>query len=150
MILWLLLLLPVSVGCKKIPASFHQSSINQSQLVDAPIPKDWVIDGKPVARSLDLTGFEGHGYTTGLWDCSEGTFNWYFHADEFVHILEGDVVVRGDDGKEAHLKVGDVAHFTAGSHTVWKVPNYVKKLWVLDNKPEDLFRRIQRKLTKER
>ena len=68
--------------------------------------------------------------TAGLWDCSAGTFTWIFRRDEIVHIVEGEVRVH--DGPTTHVLVpGCVAYFPRGLETVWEVPTYVKKAFVL-------------------
>ncbi|WP_204349929.1 cupin domain-containing protein, partial [Serratia marcescens] len=44
-----------------------------------------------------------------------------------VHIIEGEVIVRGDDTPERTLRPGDAALFRAGTWATWHVPHYVRK-----------------------
>ena len=75
-----------------------------------------------IARSGDGTA------VSVIWDCTAGEFEWRFGVDETVHILQGDVFVRGATGGERRLVVGDVAFFASGSVTYWRVESYVRKL----------------------
>jgi uncharacterized protein len=98
------------------------------EMRDDPINPAWVIEGTPVARNFVLSRSLDNAATTLLWDCSAGAFNWYYDIDETVFVLEGSVVVRDDNGVEHHLGPGDHALFRAGSHAVWRVENYVRKV----------------------
>jgi uncharacterized cupin superfamily protein len=100
----------------------------KAQLEPSPINPAWVIEGKPVARNFLVSkSLDGSGFTY-LWDCTAGVFNWYYDIDETVYIIEGSVTVRDDNGKEWHLTAGDHVLFRAGSHAVWRVENYVRKV----------------------
>jgi uncharacterized protein len=95
-----------------------------------PIPAVNVIEGTPIARSTGLTASDCGTVTTCIWDCTAGRFHWNFDVDEVVHILDGEVHVTEDDGTETVLRTGDVGHFPLGSHSIWHVPQYVRKLAV--------------------
>ncbi len=98
------------------------------QMQPCPIHAAWVIEGNPVARNCMLSRSTDGGAWTLLWDCTSGLFNWHYDIDETVYVLEGSVVVRDDDGVEHVLGPGDQALFRAGSHAVWRVENYVRKV----------------------
>ena len=117
----------------------------------APINPTWVIEGKPLARnylvskSLDASGF------TYLWDYTEGVFNWHYDVDETVYIIEGSATIRDDEGKEWQLTPGDHALFRAGSHAVWRVEKYVRKVAFFHQPipaPLSFLARAVRKLTR--
>jgi uncharacterized protein len=98
------------------------------EMKPAPINPSWVIEGAPVTRNFMLSQSIDKSATTFLWDCTAGVFNWYYDIDETVYVLEGSVIVRDDNGVEHHLGPGDHALFRAGSHAVWRVENYVRKV----------------------
>jgi uncharacterized cupin superfamily protein len=98
------------------------------ELHSAPIPKEWVIAGNPQARAADMAQSPDGTCTSAQWDCSAGTFYWYFGLEETIHILEGDVVVRDADGGQRRLCQGDVAVMPANGWMIWHVQNYVRKL----------------------
>lgn len=100
----------------------------QKPLEAMPVPSHWIREGEPVATATMLTESRDKRYRSGIWECTAGTFEWHFELDEIVHILEGEVIVT-HDGTELHLRPGDVAHFPAGTSTVWHVPERVRKFF---------------------
>jgi uncharacterized protein len=112
----------------------------RTDLRPLPIEPAWIKDGTPVARSLTLSRSPDSLLTAGLWDCTAGQFIWIFRRDEIVHVLEGEVRVH--DGDVTHVLVpGCVAYFPHGLETVWEVPTYVKKAFVLRAAPPTPLRR---------
>ncbi len=103
---------------------------SRTDLALQPIEPSWIKEGAPVARAVTLSESPDTLLTAGLWDCTAGTFTWIFGSDEIVHILEGEVHVR-DGAATHHLVPGSVAYFPAGLETVWQVPTYVKKSFIL-------------------
>jgi uncharacterized cupin superfamily protein len=103
---------------------------SRADLLPQPIEPSWIKSGTPMARALTLSESPDTFLTTGLWECTAGTFTWIFPVDEIVHILEGEVSVR--DGNTTHVLVpGSVCYFPRGLETVWEVPKYVKKSFVM-------------------
>jgi uncharacterized cupin superfamily protein len=94
----------------------------------APIRPEWVIAGWPQARAVELARSPDGTSTSAQWDCTAGTFHWYFFVEETIHILEGEVLVRRPDGRHALLRAGDVAVMPANTWMVWHVERYVRKL----------------------
>ncbi|MES5098155.1 cupin domain-containing protein [Agrobacterium sp. BA1120] len=102
-----------------------------SQTMDmkpSPINPDWIIAGAPQARMADHSRSGDRAAYTALWDCTSGTFRWFFGWDETVHILEGEVHVTAEDGSVHELRAGDVAYFKAGTWATWRVDTYVRKV----------------------
>ena len=107
---------------------------SRTDLRPLPIDPGWIKKGDPAARSVTLSKSPDGLLTAGLWDCTSGTFTWIFRRDEIVHILEGEVRVH--DGPTRHVLVpGCVAFFPCGLETIWEVPTYVKKAFVLRAAP---------------
>jgi uncharacterized protein len=105
-----------------------QSSHIGKALESLPIEPESIIEGAPVATALTLTESKDKRYRCGIWDCTAGTFHWFFVLDEIVHILEGEVFIEYK-GQTMHLRVGDVAYFPFGAATVWRVPSRVRKFF---------------------
>lgn len=107
------------------PVIFSKSDV---ELQPSPIKAGWIVEGRPVARNAILSRSEDQTACTIVWDCSKGKFNWYYDFDETVHFIEGSVTI--DDGHSpAHtFGPGDVLFFPAGSHAVWTVDNYIRKV----------------------
>jgi uncharacterized protein len=98
------------------------------EMKPSPIVPAWVIEGTPIARNFVLSRSDDATATPLLWDCTAGVFNWHYDIDETVFVLEGSVTVIDDDGVEHRLGPGDHALFRAGSHAVWRVEDYVRKV----------------------
>jgi len=130
-------------------AAILTGDARRRDLDDAPITVEHVLEGAPVARSVQLTASDDGLVTTHLWDCTAGRFHWYFGVDEIVHILDGEVHVTDDRGETVTLRTGDVGHFALHSHSIWHVPEYVRKLAVhRAPKPVALPVRAFRKLSR--
>jgi uncharacterized cupin superfamily protein len=93
-----------------------------------PIRPEWVIAGSPQARAVELVRSPDGTCTSAQWECTAGTFHWYFWVEETVHILDGEVLVRDGLGRHALLRAGDVAVMPANTWMVWHVERYVRKL----------------------
>jgi len=113
----------------------------QTALKPGALEPSWILTGNPTTRSLPLAEADDGNLSCGLWDCTAGTFNFYYSCDEIVHILEGEVIVR-EAGATYMLRAGDVAFFPQGLTTVWTVPVYVKKFCIFRSKPRSFLRRI--------
>ena len=73
---------------------YETATIKPESLNSYPIRDEWIIAGSPVARAVELARSPDGVCTSVQWDCTAGTFHWYFGVEETVHILEGEVVVR--------------------------------------------------------
>lgn len=94
------------------------------------LPGEWITEGNPVTRAVPFLSSADGRFYSGLWDSQAGRFSYRYFVDEIVHILEGEVHIRDEAGRETTLRAGDVAHFAKGSVLHWHVPQYVKKLAV--------------------
>lgn len=95
------------------------------------IDPSWVKSGTPTFRGTDVAQSPDGSSVTGLWSCDgPTTFEWQFWSDETVHLLEGQVHVEYL-GKRFTLNPGDNAVFHSGTRAVWHVPQYAKKVFVV-------------------
>lgn len=97
-------------------------------LAASPIPRDWILEGNPVARKKRLAGSSDRLATTMMWDCTAGRFNWFYDEDEVIHVLEGSVVIEDTSGARQRLQAGDTFLFPAGSQYLWTVSSYIRKI----------------------
>src|SRR5882762_5444671 len=100
----------------------------QVDLAPAPIPADWILAGKPEARSKQLVRSRDGASSIMAWSCTAGRFNWRYTVDETVHIISGEVFITDETGEERRLGPGDMAFFPAGSRSIWRVPRQVRTL----------------------
>jgi uncharacterized protein len=114
----------------------------------APIEPSWIIDGNPTARSVALTRGKDGKFASGLWECTAGRFKYIFPDDEVVHILEGEVHLREENGAEHLLRPGDTAYFPQGLTSYWTIPQYLKKFAIFHTPTRSLSQRILGKIKK--
>ena len=98
------------------------------EMKSSPIDPAWVISGAPEARIAEHSHSADKAAMTALWDCTAGTFRWYFGWDETVMILEGEVRVTDENGAVRVLKAGDIAYFAGDTWATWQVDTYVRKI----------------------
>ena len=82
---------------------------------DYPAPFDAACQGRTrrrLARAAGLTqfGVNLQRLPPGQWSSQR---HWHTHDEEFVYVLEGEVVLVTDEGEEV-LRAGDCAGFAAG------------------------------------
>jgi uncharacterized cupin superfamily protein len=99
-----------------------------TEMRSCPINPVWVIEGAPVARTCILSTSLDGSATTLLWDCTSGVFNWHYDIDETVYVLDGCAEIHDDAGRKRVIRTGDHVLFRAGSHAVWRVDSYIRKV----------------------
>ncbi len=107
---------------------FVAASPDFIDLKPSPIQPEWILSGEPKARAAEVARSADGASNTMIWDCTAGSFRWFFGVDETVHIIEGEVFVRDDKDNARLLRAGDVAFFPAGTWMTWRVDNYVRKV----------------------
>ncbi|MBB3976341.1 hypothetical protein GGQ64_001530 [Rhizobium azooxidifex] len=134
MVLKLMLASAIGMAVRTIPAKalpqrpLIAASMDELEMADAPIEPSWILEGTPRARlALHSRGHDDQS-TTAIWDCTAGTFRWYFGWDETVMILEGEVHVVTEDGTERTLRAGDIAYFAGKTWATWRIDSYVRKI----------------------
>lgn len=125
-----------------------QGVTTATDLRPAPLRPDQILDGQPLARSLDLGKSPDGKMSFNLWDVTAGRFSWVYHSDEIIHVLEGEVTIVPKGGAPRTLRPGDVAYFQYGLHTEWTVPVYLKKLAIHRDVDFSLASRVAGKVRK--
>ena len=83
------------------------------------------------------------------WSATAGRFTWdYRDVNEVVTILEGEAFVKTSDGKTHHLHPGVTLSVSAGERAEWHVPNYVRKVAVVQHARRSFLQRATDKLKK--
>jgi uncharacterized cupin superfamily protein len=80
-----------------------------------PTPFDQPVRSREKRKLGDVAGLTQYGVNLlrlppGAWSSQR---HWHSHADEFIYVIAGEVVLLSDDGEEV-LKAGDAAGFKAG------------------------------------
>lgn len=102
-----------------------------ADLHDDPIDAADVLTGSPRARACTWAVSPDRTTTHWIWECTAGSFRWWFAFDETVTVVEGSVSVEVDGEEPMVLGAGDAAYFPAGRMSTWTVEEYVRKHAVL-------------------
>lgn len=69
---------------------------------------------------------------SGMWQSTAGVFRGPMNDQvEFCHILEGEALIKTEDGKEYTVRAGDAFVMDNGLQPVWHVEKFVKKHFVI-------------------
>jgi len=98
------------------------------ELLPAPIPAHWIVEGAPQARAKRLAMSADGTSSVMAWSCTPGRFTWHYAVDETLHIISGEVLVTDENGHSRRLGPGDMVFFPAGSVSNWHVTEEVRKL----------------------
>lgn len=111
----------------------YQIGIDISGLVDLPplesTPGYDVLEGHPRASVRYDRGSAGSAHRLGLWRCTPGTFTCTEKGDELQTVLEGRLVLIGENGQHHELGPGDSVYTVKGQRVTWKVVETVTKVF---------------------
>lgn len=106
------------------------AKVMDTELDSAPFPQEWVLDGQPKAYNKQIASSSDGGLRIIVWACTVGRFRWHYAENEMLHIVSGEVFILDHTGAERRLGPGDTAFFPAGSSSIWRVTQEVRKLAV--------------------
>lgn len=114
-----------------------------------PLDAKQVIEGSPSTHTDDVYQSADGQLFVAYWSASAGRFTWdYTDINEVITVLEGEAFVKTLDDKIHHLKPGVTLTFGSGDFAEWHVPNYIRKVAVVQRSPRSLGRRIIDKIKK--
>jgi len=120
-----------------------------SELKPAPIPADWILQGKPETRNKELATSNDRTATVFDWSCTAGRFNWHYAEDELLVVVDGETFITDEKGREQRLGPGDMGFFPAGSSATWRITSHVRKFAMVRStvpKPLVFAMRVWRRL----
>jgi uncharacterized cupin superfamily protein len=85
------------------------------------------LPGGRIVGELQLVRSEDgeHAYTCGFWRVPSGDppepFPYDMAQNETIYVIEGELTIAVEGGEELHLGPGDLASFTAGTTTTWRL-----------------------------
>ena len=65
--------------------------------------------------------------TWPTWEKEISRFDWHYDTTEECYLLEGKVVVEGEDGEIVEFGKGDFVTFPEGLSCIWDIKEPVKK-----------------------
>lgn len=81
----------------------------------------------PTAEQLENLGVT----SWSIWTKEKSTFDWFYDSKETCYFLEGDVIVKTDQG-ETRIGKGDLVTFPQGLKCVWEVREPVRKHYLFE------------------
>jgi uncharacterized cupin superfamily protein len=101
------------------------------ELEPEPIPPEWIVSGSPVARCKKV--IRSHDRTSHIvvWDCTPGSFRWYYGMDEAIMVVSGEAFMIDEQGRERRFGPGDLGFFPAGTSCTWRITETLRKVGVL-------------------
>ncbi len=92
---------------------------------------DRIVSGDPIQCAQNLFQSPDGRFNSGIWSSEPGTWRVVFTETEFCHILEGVIIVRGDDGSEATFCTGDAFLTPTGFTGTWEIVEPAKKFYAV-------------------
>jgi len=101
------------------------------ELEPEPIPADWIVSGSPVARCRKMVRSHDRTSHIVVWDCTPGSFKWYYGMDEAIVVISGEAYMINEKGEERRFGPGDLGYFPAGTSCTWRITETLRKVGVL-------------------
>ena len=113
------------------PGTIVVATPSAIELEPEPIPSDWIVSGAPEARCTKLV--RSHDLTSHIviWDCTPGSFKWYYGMEETIVIISGEAFMINDRGDERRFGPGDLGFFPAGTSCTWRITQPLRKVGIL-------------------
>lgn len=92
---------------------------------------DRILSGNPVQTVSNRFSSTDGRFNCGIWTGAVGSWRVVFTENEFCHLLEGVVIVKGDDGSERRFQAGDAFVMPAGFTGVWEIVEAAKKYYAV-------------------
>jgi uncharacterized cupin superfamily protein len=102
-----------------------------AETVDHLPPADRIVAGHPLQTVTNVYDSEDGKFSAGLWSGAIGTWRVAYTEHEACHLLQGEVVLRGDDGSVATYRAGDSFVVPAGFTGTWEVTVPARKLYAI-------------------
>lgn len=114
-----------------------------------PLHPAQILEGTPETHTTDVYQSSDGKLFVAYWSASAGRFTWdYTDINEVITVVEGEAFVKTSDQVVHHLKPGTTLVFGEGEFAEWHVPNYVRKLAVVQSSRRPFLRRVGDKLEK--
>jgi uncharacterized cupin superfamily protein len=88
------------------------------------------VQGAPLQTFHQYFQSDDQRFYVGMWECTTGSFRVDFTEHEYIHLLDGRVVVEDEAGVCTTLTAGMQLMIPAGFRGVWHVEEPVKKIFV--------------------
>ena len=110
---------------------------NDSQLTELdPWPEETAVSGS--LRHWEKVVFRGEELIGCIWKSESGVLRDVdYPFDQVVFVMEGELTLKPDNGKEEHYKKGDIFLYPKGFTGLWEMPGDYKELIIVERKAWD-------------
>ena len=93
-------------------------------------PQD-ILDGDPRTTTRNFFSTSDDRFFAGIWESTPGRWRVSYTEHEFVHLLEGEVVLIDADGHAERFVSGQSFVIPAGFRGSWETVSPVRKLYAI-------------------
>ena len=101
------------------------------------LPYAKTVEGDPVQSGRFDSGGLGMRTMTGVWACTEGSFEYTYPGDEICTLLEGRIRLVSADGESHEFTAGDTFYNSKGEVWNWTVIEPVRKIFHIHDPDSD-------------
>lgn len=94
-------------------------------------PAERILAGDPVQTAHNFYSSADGRFHSGIWTCAPGKWRVVFAESEFCQLLEGVLVVTGDDGLVRTFRAGDAFVSPSGFTGTWEVIEAARKVYAI-------------------
>jgi uncharacterized cupin superfamily protein len=86
-----------------------------------------VVDGHPTMKTWILHTSNDGSMISGMLTATDGTYHAVYAEYEFVHLIEGRIIITPDGGEPMHVGPGDAFVVDVGFSGTWEITEAVVK-----------------------
>jgi hypothetical protein len=90
-----------------------------------------VLSGAPRSSYKILYANKSKELYSGVYECTAGKWTVHYEEDEFCTIVEGRIILTGEDGESHEFSAMDSFMIPAGFHGTWEALTYMRKFFVI-------------------
>lgn len=103
---------------------------SQCQVDVHPTPAHKCVSGQPLQTYQNYYKSEDGNLAAGIWSCEVGTFTVNFTEHEYIHILNGTIIIKDNNGQELRLTSGMHVVIPQGFQGTWQIVEAATKVFV--------------------
>ena len=92
------------------------------------------VDGNPTMKTWIEYAADDGSSISGWWGATPGTYHATYAAPEFVHMIQGEIVITPDGGQPVTVKAGDAFTVEKDFVGTWKIEQEVFKHFTIQLK----------------
>lgn len=86
-----------------------------------------VVSGNPTMKTWIEYTSPDESMITGIWEATPGTYHATYSGWEFIHIMQGEVIITPEGGEPKMCIAGDAVMIEAGFVGTWEIKEKIIK-----------------------